>query len=155
MSERIGKEQLLAMQLQGTPDRFLDAMVSPSAEDTADLIEIRETLADLALSEQIVAPPPRLLARILASARRPLRPTRPVLMVLDMIEDHLTPGRPLEVPRARTIVPALRDKIAASRAKSMPVIYVCDQHEEGDPDLKSGVWGQHALAGTPGASVVP
>lgn len=155
MSTRIGKEQLLAMLLQGTPDRVLDAMVTPSPEDQAELIEIRQTLADFALAAPPVQPPPRLRDRVLKSCPRPLRPRRPVLLVVDMIQDHLTPGLPLEVPRAREIVPAVKEQIAASRARSMPVIYVCDTHAEGDPDYQHGTWPVHALAGTRGADVIP
>jgi nicotinamidase-related amidase len=155
MSQRIGKEQLLDMLLKGSPDRVLEAVVTPSAEDTADLIELRGTLADLALAAPPASPRPALRARILAARPRPLRPKRPVLMVLDMIQDHLTPGLPLEVPRARMIVPALQKKLAEARAASMPIIYVCDAHEEGDPDYAHGTWPRHAAAGTAGADVVP
>jgi len=143
------------MLLQGAPDRVLDAIATVSAEDREDLLLLRSALAELAFAAGPVEPPPGLRERILGARPRPLRPKRPVLLVLDMIQDHLTPGRPLEVPRARRIVPALKERIAASRARSMPIVYLCDRHEEGDPDLKSGVWGQHALAGTPGADVVP
>lgn len=155
MMERIGKEQLLDMVLKGSPDRLVDAAVTLSAEDTADLIEIRGTLAEFALAAPPVAPKPALRARLLAARPRPRRPKRPVLMVVDMIQDHLTPGLPLEVPRARMIVPALQKKLAEARAASMPIIYICDAHEEGDPDYAHGVWPQHALAGTAGAEVVP
>jgi nicotinamidase-related amidase len=155
MMERIGKEQLLAMLLHGTPDRILEAAVTPSAEDTADLIEIRSTLAELALDAPKATPSPSLRERLLAGRLRPLRPKRPVLVVLDMIQDHLTPGMPLEVPRARLILPALKQKIADARAKPMPIIYVCDAHEEGDPDYAHGTWPRHAAAGTPGVDVAP
>lgn len=143
------------MLLQGTPDRILDAIVAASPEDQADLCEIRSTLASVALVARPVAPPPSLRARVLASRVKPLRPQRPVLLVVDMIQDHLTPGRPLEVPRARQILPAMQQRIAASRAASMPVVYVCDAHAEGDPDYQHGAWPVHALEGTTGGDVVP
>jgi nicotinamidase-related amidase len=76
-----------------------------------------------------------------------------VLVVLDMINDHLAPGGPLEVPRARAIVPALKSRLDDARRRRVPVVYVCDTHEEGDPDL--AVWPVHALAGSPGADVWP
>jgi nicotinamidase/pyrazinamidase len=155
MIGRLGKEQMLEMLLKGTPDRVLDALVTPSAEDTAELLELRSTLAALALDAPKAAPPPALRARILGARPRLLRPKRPVLLVLDMIQDHLTPGLPLEVPRARLIVPAVQQKIAAARASSTPIIYVCDAHEEGDPDYAHGAWPKHAAAGTAGADVVP
>jgi nicotinamidase-related amidase len=155
MIERIGKEQLLDMLLKGSPDRLVDAAVTLSAEDTADLIEMRSTLAEFALAAPVAAPKPALRARLLAARPRPLRPKRPILMVVDMIRDHLTPGLPLEVPRARMIVPALQKKLVEARAVSMPIIYVCDAHEEGDPDYEHGAWPRHALTGSEGAEVIP
>lgn len=153
MSERVGREQLLAMVLARAPSRALSALAALSPEDAADLAEIRETLPALTLDATPVAPPPRLRARLLASKPRPRRPERPVLIVLDMIHDHLTPGLPMEVPRARAIVPALKQRIAAARAASVPIVYVCDTHEEGDPDY--GEWPVHAQKGTRGAAVWP
>lgn len=151
--DRLGKEQLLAMLLQRAPARALDAMAMISPEDAADLQSCRETLAELALSSPLVAPRPALRERFLASRPRPLRPTRPVVVVLDMIQDHLTPGLPLEVPRARMIVPALKQRLDAERARRTPIIFVCDTHEPGDPDYDE--WPVHALAGTAGADVIP
>ncbi len=153
MSERVGREQLLAMVLARAPDRALTALAALSPEDAADLAEIRATLPALAHAAPAVTPPPSLKARLLASHPRPRRPHKPVLVVLDMIQDHLTPGLAMEVPRARAIVPALQQRIAAARAQSIPIIYVCDTHEEGDPDY--GEWPVHAKKGTPGAQVWP
>ena len=70
-----------------------------------------------------------------------------------MIVDHLTPGRVLEIPRARGIVPALASRIAAARSDGTPIVYVLDRHDPDDPELD--VWGTHALAGSSGADVWP
>jgi nicotinamidase-related amidase len=70
-----------------------------------------------------------------------------------MIRDHLTPGRPLEVPRARDIVVALAARIEQARAAGVPVVYVLDRHEPGDPELDE--WSTHAVEGTEGAEVWP
>jgi nicotinamidase-related amidase len=153
MIERVGREQLLAMLLARTPDHVVDAVATPAPEDAADLAAIRGDLVDLALGAGPVAPPPRLRARLLAARPRPRRPERPVMVVLDMINDHLTPGKPLEVPRARDIVPALKARLAEARARGVPVIYACDSHEEDDPDF--GFWPVHAIVGTEGAEVWP
>lgn len=153
MSGRIGREHLSAMLLARTPDHVLDSLVAPSAEDRADLAALRASLADLARLAAPVAPPTRLRDRLLASRPRPRRPTHPVLIVLDMINDHLTPGRPLEVPRAREIVPALRARLEGARARGVPVIYACDSHDPADPDY--GFWPEHALEGSEGAAVWP
>src|SRR5688572_22041628 len=99
MDNRVGKDTLLSLLLQGTPDRVVDAAAAAHPADAADLAQIRESLALMALSASPVQPPPALRERVLSSRARPRRPKKPVLAVLDMIQDHLTPGRPLEVPR--------------------------------------------------------
>jgi nicotinamidase-related amidase len=153
MIERIGQEQLLAMLLAGTPDHIVEASALVMPDDMADLGAARDALADFALVAEPVEPPPGLRERLLAARPRPRRPVRPVLVVLDMLNDHLTPGRPLEVPRAREIVPALQRRLLASRAEGIPVVYACDHHRAGDPDLR--FLPDHALEGTPGADVWP
>ena len=70
-----------------------------------------------------------------------------------MINDHLTPGRALEVPRARDIVPALQQRLAQARGAGIPVVYACDSHEADDPDYES--WPMHALEGSDGGAVWP
>ena len=153
MTQPIGRERLLARLLAGTPDRTLDAVAAPCPEDVAALIELRSALVDLATSVEPVTPPPRLRERLLAARPRPRRPERPVVVVLDMLNDHLTPGCPLEVSRARDIVPALQQRLAKARAAGIPVVYACDSHEPDDPDYDD--WPMHALEGTPGADVWP
>lgn len=153
MIERVGRERLLEMVLSGTPDRVLDALAGASPDDAADLVEIREMLGYLGSSVEPVEPPPGLRDRILGQKLRPKRPSRPVFLVCDMIKDHLTPGRPLEVPRARGIVASLKERLKEARSKSIPVIYVCDSHAPGDPDLQE--WPAHAVEGTEGAEVWP
>ncbi|UQA59599.1 isochorismatase family protein [Polyangium aurulentum] len=139
--------------LAGTPDRALDALVAASPEDRADLRALRDELFLVAHAAPAVSPPPRLRARLLASRPRPRRPKRPVFVVLDMINDYLTPGGPLEVPRARDVVPALKRRIGEAREKGVPIIYVCDTHAPGDPELD--VWPSHAIEGTRGPEVWP
>jgi nicotinamidase-related amidase len=151
--ERYGRELLLARLLAGTPDRTLDAATAPSPEDVADLTELRNALADIALSAKPVAPPARLRGRLLSAHVRPRRPQRPVVVVLDMINDHLTPGLALEVPRARDIVPALQQRLVQARSAGIPVVYACDSHQADDPDYES--WPIHALEGGDGGAVWP
>src|SRR5262249_17525179 len=64
-----------------------------------------------------------------------------------------TPGGPLEVPRARGIVPALKARLDDARGRGVPVVYVCDSHAPDDPDLRQ--WPDHALEGTAGAEGWP
>jgi nicotinamidase-related amidase len=153
MEHRLGKDVLLGMLLQGMPERVLSAASAASPEDTQDLRNMRESLALYALASPPVEPSPALRARLLGARPRPRRPKKPVLAVLDMIQDHLTPGRPLEVPRARDIVPALQARIREARQHGIPIVYICDTHPPDDPDFKD--WPIHAVEGTPGSEVWP
>ena len=74
------------------------------------------------------------------------------LLVIDMLNDFVLPGAPLEVPLARSIIPAIQRRIEAARHGGITVIYVCDAHSEDDPEF--GIWGRHAVAGTEGAAVI-
>ncbi|MEZ4310737.1 MAG: cysteine hydrolase [Polyangiaceae bacterium] len=151
---RFGKEQLLEMILHGTSPRIIDTVVGIFPDDATELVELRSTLTELALAEAPPAtPPPALRDRLLATKPRARRPKRPVMVVLDMIQDHLTPGKPMEVPRARAIVPALKKRIAEARQHEIPIIYVCDTHAPDDPDFRD--WPVHALEGTAGADPWP
>lgn len=151
---RFGMEQLLEMTLAGTPARIIDTVASISPEDAADLAELRAGLADFTLAETApTTPSDALRERLLATRPRLRRPERPVMVVLDMIQDHLTPGKPMEVPRARLIVPTLQKRLEEARAKKIPIIYVCDTHKADDPDFRD--WPVHAVEGTPGAEPWP
>jgi len=152
--ERFGKEQLLEMILAGCSPRIIDTVVGISPADAADLIELRTGLVDVAVAESIPAKPSAALReRLLRTRPRVRRPERPVMVVLDMIQDHLTPGKPMEVPRARAIIPAMQARLLEARAKKIPVIYVCDTHPPDDPDFRD--WPVHAVEGTPGADPWP
>ena len=155
MIQPIGREELLALLLARAPERSLDAVASLVPQDAVDLADQRATLAELARVAAPVQPPARLRERLLASRPRPRRPAHPVLVVLDMLNDHLTPGRPLEIPRARAIVPALQQRLAAARARGIPVVYACDSHQPGDPDHAVAAWPVHNLEGTEGAEIWP
>ncbi len=77
---------------------------------------------------------------------------RRALLVIDMLEDFVRPGAPLEVPENRRILPAVRRRIAKARRDGEQVVYVCDAHRPKDPEFAR--WPPHAVAGTPGAGVV-
>lgn len=76
------------------------------------------------------------------------------LLVIDMLNDFVLPGAPLEVPRAREIVPALRRRIAEAREAGVDVVYVCDAHAPDDREFSRMGWPPHAVRGTEGARVV-
>ena len=146
--------ELLAFVLAGRPERLTELAVAqmPPGQRAA-VGAVTETVAALGAVEP-VTPGAKLRARILADvAARRARQARRALLVVDMINDHLTPGRPLEVPRARAIVPALQARVARARAEGTPVVYVLDRHEPGDPELEE--WATHAVEGSEGAEVWP
>ncbi len=145
--------ELLALLLAPRPDRLNAAVTEQMpAEVRPAAAAVAETLAALPLAEPPAAPAPALRARILATVAQP-ESARRALVVMDMIRDHLEPGSVLEVPRARTIVEALRRRLDEARAAGIPVVYVLDRHDPADSDLK--VWGTHAVEGSRGAEVWP
>ena len=76
------------------------------------------------------------------------------LLVIDMLEDFVRPGAPLEVASTRGILPALRRRIRSARKRGELVVYLCDSHRKNDPEFSRMGWPPHAVAGTPGAAVV-
>ncbi|MFQ6102760.1 MAG: cysteine hydrolase family protein [Candidatus Glassbacteria bacterium] len=74
------------------------------------------------------------------------------LIVVDMLNDFVLEGAPLEVNGAREIIPAVRKRIAKARKSEIPVIYLCDNHSEDDPEFR--VWPRHAVTGSEGSKVV-
>lgn len=76
------------------------------------------------------------------------------LLVVDMLNDFVLPGSPLEVRSTRAMLPSLRRRIAKARREGELVVYVCDSHRKRDPEFERMGWPPHAVAGTPGAAVV-
>ena len=72
------------------------------------------------------------------------------LIIIDMLQDFV--GGKLANPRAQAIVPPLRRLLEHARRDGWVVVFSNDAHEAGDRELE--VWGEHAMAGTPGAEVV-
>ncbi len=72
------------------------------------------------------------------------------LIIVDMLDDFV--GGALANPRAQAIVPALERLLEHARRNGWVVVFSNDAHEPDDPEL--AVWGEHAMAGTPGAQVV-
>src|SRR5690348_7923376 len=136
--------ELLEFVLSGRPDRVAELLLAAMPADSRDgLKRTQEAIAALGLAETPVAPSSALRARILGTiAMRRAEPVaRKALLVCDMLNDHLTPGRPLYIPRAREIVPALKTRLANARAANEPIVYVLDRHAPDDPELD--VWGTH------------
>jgi len=83
-----------------------------------------------------------------------MAPSDRALLVIDMLEDFVRTGAPLEVPETRKILPAVRRRIARARKEGERVVYVCDSHRKNDPEFSRMGWPPHAVAGTSGAAVV-
>ncbi|MEM3420838.1 MAG: isochorismatase family cysteine hydrolase [Candidatus Hadarchaeum sp.] len=73
------------------------------------------------------------------------------MIVIDMINDFVT-GK-FGFKGALEIVPRIQQLLTAARVKGVTVIHACDAHTPADPELR--VWGEHAMAGTRGAEVIP
>ncbi len=76
------------------------------------------------------------------------------LLIIDMLNDFVLEGAPLEVPETRRVIPAIKKEIKDARANGVPIIYVCDGHDKNDKEFSKFGWPAHAVAGTKGAEVV-
>jgi nicotinamidase-related amidase len=72
------------------------------------------------------------------------------LIIVDMLVDFVDGA--LANPRAQSIVQPIRRLLAHARSEGWVVVFSNDAHEPGDPELR--VWGEHAMAGAPGAQVI-
>lgn len=143
-------DDLLAAALTPRPEKVEDGVLAmaPPEVRTA-LARTREAMSTLGRALAPEAPSASLKARILSTMKR--QAPKRALLVVDMIVDHLAPGSTLEVPRARAIVPALKQRLDEARSAGIPVVYVLDEHDPDDPDLDA--WGTHAVRGSDGAQV--
>lgn len=66
------------------------------------------------------------------------------LLIIDMLNDFVLQGAPLEVP----VIRAIKREIEAARKEGKPVIYVCDTHEPDDKEFSKFGWPAHAVKGT-------
>lgn len=74
------------------------------------------------------------------------------ILVVDMLNDFVTGA--LKCDRGLAIVPNVARLLRGARSAGVPVIFCNDAHLKGiDHELK--LWGDHAIAGTPGAEVIP
>jgi nicotinamidase-related amidase len=76
------------------------------------------------------------------------------LLIIDMLNDFVLQGAPLEVPETRKVIPAIKREIETAKRQGRPVIYVCDAHEPDDKEFSKFGWPAHAVKGTAGAQVV-
>lgn len=74
------------------------------------------------------------------------------VIVVDMLNDFVTGV--LACERGKAIVPAVAELCNAARESGIPVIFSNDCHIK-DVDKELEFWGDHAIAGTKGAEVIP
>ncbi len=79
---------------------------------------------------------------------------REALLIIDMLNDFVLEGAPLEVPETRRAISHIRREIDAARREDKPVIYICDTHAPDDREFSKFGWPAHAVKGTKGAEVV-
>ena len=86
------------------------------------------------------------------SNKKPLVLDHAAVLVVDMLQDFVYGA--LTCERAVNIVPATAKLLDAAREAGIPVIFCNDCHlPKIDRELE--IWGEHAMAGTPGAEVIP
>jgi nicotinamidase-related amidase len=73
------------------------------------------------------------------------------LIIVDMLNDFVD-GR-LANPKAQAIIAPLQRLLQHARDEEWLVVFSNDAHQPDDPELR--VWGEHAMAGTPEAQVIP
>jgi nicotinamidase-related amidase len=74
------------------------------------------------------------------------------LLIIDMLNDFVLPGAPLEVPDTRK---SSQHQGRGRKARAVgTVIYVCDTHAPDDKEFSKFGWPVHAVRGTKGAEVV-
>jgi len=77
---------------------------------------------------------------------------KPAILVVDMLNDFVTGA--LKCDRGLAIVPATAKLLDEARKAGVPVIFCNDAHlPKIDRELE--IWGDHAMAGTKGAQVIP
>jgi len=74
------------------------------------------------------------------------------LIIVDMLNDFVCPDGALFVGETvRRIIPEIQKKLAHARGESIPVIYICDNHDPDDAEFE--MFPPHCVAGTRGAEV--
>lgn len=76
------------------------------------------------------------------------------LLVIDMLNDFVIEGSPLEVPETRKVIPVIKMEIENARKQGNPVIYICDNHDPDDKEFSKFGWPPHAVKDTKGSEVV-
>lgn len=78
-------------------------------------------------------------------------PRRIAVIGIDLQNDFLENGA-LPCKRFPMLIEPLQQFYGAVRAQHIPILYICDNHRKGDPELE--IWEDHAIEGTWGAEIV-
>jgi len=88
-------------------------------------------------------------------------PSTTALIVVDMENDFVAPGAPLEQPAGRAMLPQLQRALACCRENGIPVIYTTHAHRAGGYDQGLLVHapsigrGEALVDGSPGVAIFP
>ncbi|HXT81081.1 MAG TPA: isochorismatase family cysteine hydrolase [Acetobacteraceae bacterium] len=89
-------------------------------------------------------------------------PAKTVMIVVDMQNDFVAPGAPMETPAARAIVPKLAETLQACRRSGVRVIYTAHVHRRDGSDMglfddmHPPIANREGLVdGTPGVNIYP
>ncbi len=93
-----------------------------------------------------------LAAEMGVSLRRPAGSLRQVAVVVTDLQNDILQGGALPCRRINTILLPLKGLFQKARRLGVPVIYICDWHEKGDPELL--LWNDHMMAGSWGAQII-
>ncbi len=74
------------------------------------------------------------------------------LIIIDMLNDFVLPGAPLEVPDTRKIIANIEREIEKARTEGYPIVYICDAHAPDDKEFQ--IWPRHCVKGSKGAQVI-
>lgn len=84
-------------------------------------------------------------------AQHQLERRRTAIVAIDLQND-MTDGGTLTCKRMYNLYAPLKQFFTEARGEGIPIIYVCDSHHKGDPELE--LWPDHCIAGTWGAQIV-
>lgn len=76
------------------------------------------------------------------------------LLIIDMLNDFVREGAPLEVPGIRKVIPVIKKEIENAKKEGKPVIYICDTHNPDDKEFSKFGWPPHAVKGAKGAKII-
>ncbi len=74
------------------------------------------------------------------------------LLIIDMLNDFVGKGAPLEIPKINSIIEPIKKEIEKSRVLGYPIIYLCDSHENDDREFRA--FPAHAVKNTEGAKII-